>query len=910
MTKKPLSDIFNNKIMRSLVIIIVILFIIIAIILGVTYKYIYLNEQQHAKKSIDYFFNSTSNLVTKVVQEYNSQLEDDLLNFYRDYQPKRVEEYIDSEMKEIKDRLYQIDKFDKVEIKKVNYYLINSQGEIFSTDYKVDQGLDLSEQQSLWKQLKSLESGEVLLKSFENETLRSQMRLYAYVKLPDNNYFELGILFNDFPKVLLQQMRKISQNPNLRLKLFTSDFKPLFNNDLELSSQDRQLLQQSVDQNKLIVKEKSLFSESYYQTLTSKYGNLYAVLDFDHSSLRVILNFVIILLFSILIIIYLTYRKLEDELEQVLTPIEALAEDMNQFYQTQSTNLNQAETGFLEIDHIIYNYINMAEEISASYEQLEAYSEELETKNNQLASSKNKLRKIIDLSPNFIFINDKQGDYLLVNETYAQFFGYTAGDFEDVSIYELLGHLDEEQIEKFLNYDRKVINNQEKEIIEEHIPNKNGEEIILETIKIPFEEDNKMYCLTIARDITQQRRSQNRIKDQKEELEASYQQLEAYNSEILDLNKNLEEAYQKQDELIKKLEKVISLTSDLTHDSLTDKREFLSQLLHSAFEIIEEVDYGSVYLFGEEEIEFIDVIGHDLELLQSINIKNEVFHSNPEEPEVIDHILNDTKLSLTGENKELFIKASKDIKKSVVFSLIIDGERKAGFSLDIAADNQDDFSKQSLEIIDAFNSLAFSFYTLQNYASMQNKFQQEIVSSLINLLEVHDQYTKGHSENVSRLGTKVAFELGLSIEEINDTYWAGLLHDIGKTVVPKNILNKPGKLTDLEYQKIKQHPFWGYKALKDSEQLKKIAEYIYFHHERPDGKGYPQGATAEEIPLISKILTVVDAWDAMRSTRAYRSPLSKEKALKELIENKGTQFSAKVVEAFVAIIEKDYQFNK
>ncbi|MGM0370345.1 MAG: HD-GYP domain-containing protein, partial [Bacillota bacterium] len=159
-------------------------------------------------------------------------------------------------------------------------------------------------------------------------------------------------------------------------------------------------------------------------------------------------------------------------------------------------------------------------------------------------------------------------------------------------------------------------------------------------------------------------------------------------------------------------------------------------------------------------------------------------------------------------------------------------------------------------------------------------------------------------ENVAHLGTKIAFELGLSIEDINDTYWAGMLHDIGKTVIPKEILNKPSKLTYEEYQKIKQHPVWGYRALKDAEQLQKIATYIHHHHERPDGSGYPEGLAEQRTPLVSQILGVADAWDAMRSTRSYRAPLSKAEAKQELIDNMGSQFSQKVVEAFLSIIHK------
>nr|WP_239551147.1 HD domain-containing phosphohydrolase [Halanaerobacter jeridensis] len=546
----------------------------------------------------------------------------------------------------------------------------------------------------------------------------------------------------------------------------------------------------------------------------------------------------------------------------------------------------------------------MANEIGASYEQLEAYSEELEHKNKELEKNKKRVRKIIDLSPNHIFIKDRQGEYKLVNQTHAQFFGKSVEDFQGLTEQELY-QLDENKIDEFLKNDRQVIDDRNNQVFEGHVIDDEGNKIIFETTKIPFVEGDETYVLAIARDITEQRAAKNRIKEQKEELEASYQQLEAYNKEILELNQNLETSYQERDALVKKLEKLIDLTAELSRETLSDSQEFLSQLLHSAFEIIDEADYGSVYSFGEQHIEYVDAIGHDLEALQSLDIENEVFSSNPTEPQVIKNITNRTEDRLDEQVQEVFLDATRPIKETIVFALVVDGEKRAGFSLDIAQESEAEFSQQSVQIIEAFNSLAISFYIMQNYNSMRSDFQSQIVSSLINLLEVHDQYTKGHSENVARLGTKVAFELGLSIEEINDVYWAGLLHDIGKTVVPKEILNKPGRLTEAEYEKIKKHPVWGYKALKDSEQLEDIAEYIYHHHERPNSQGYPEGLSEVETPLISKILSVVDAWDAMRSTRSYREPLSKEKALSEIINNRGTQFSPQVVDAFLKIIKEN-----
>ncbi len=185
------------------------------------------------------------------------------------------------------------------------------------------------------------------------------------------------------------------------------------------------------------------------------------------------------------------------------------------------------------------------------------------------------------------------------------------------------------------------------------------------------------------------------------------------------------------------------------------------------------------------------------------------------------------------------------------------------------------------------------------------EFQQEIVHIMIKMLEIHDEYTKGHSENVAELSKLIAIELRLSKKEIKQTYWAGILHDIGKTVVPKEILNKKSGLTDEEYEITKNHPVWGHAVLRNSKQLSSIANFVLYHHEKWDSTGYPVGLKEDEIPLISQILSIADAWDAMTSKRSYRDPLSYNEALSEIIKNSGKQFNPNLVAVFLAIIKKD-----
>jgi putative nucleotidyltransferase with HDIG domain len=191
-----------------------------------------------------------------------------------------------------------------------------------------------------------------------------------------------------------------------------------------------------------------------------------------------------------------------------------------------------------------------------------------------------------------------------------------------------------------------------------------------------------------------------------------------------------------------------------------------------------------------------------------------------------------------------------------------------------------------------------------SYSRVENsnrKFQQDIVQSFITALEFHDKYTKGHSEAVASYSTEIGKALGLKGHELDDLYWAATMHDIGKIIVPIKILNKEEKLTDTEYKIIKGHSKIGYEIVSKNDSLKKVSKYILHHHERWDGMGYPEGLKADQIPLLSQIISVADSWHAMTSKRSYKNQLTCEEAIEELIKNKGTQFAPKIVNTFIDV---------
>ncbi len=159
-----------------------------------------------------------------------------------------------------------------------------------------------------------------------------------------------------------------------------------------------------------------------------------------------------------------------------------------------------------------------------------------------------------------------------------------------------------------------------------------------------------------------------------------------------------------------------------------------------------------------------------------------------------------------------------------------------------------------------------------------------------------------HSKRVSALSQHLGRELGLSDAEVKELGITGLFHDIGKIAIEESVLNKPGRLTDDEWKEIMRHPEVGYRLLDAVQDMKDIAYYVLFHHERWDGLGYPKGVQGEEIPLQSRIVAIADAYDAMISERPYKKHVSEEEAIEELRKNAGKQFDPNIVDACVKAI--------
>lgn len=180
---------------------------------------------------------------------------------------------------------------------------------------------------------------------------------------------------------------------------------------------------------------------------------------------------------------------------------------------------------------------------------------------------------------------------------------------------------------------------------------------------------------------------------------------------------------------------------------------------------------------------------------------------------------------------------------------------------------------------------------------------EQTAEALANAIDAKDTYTHGHSTRVAALSRQIAKEAGYPEKDCDEVYFAALLHDVGKIGVSDDIINKVGKLSDEEFAQIKLHPILGYQILSSIKQSPSLSIGAHYHHERYDGKGYPDGLSGEDIPEIARIIAVADAYDAMSSNRSYRGKLSQQRTRDELVRGIGAQFDPRFAGIMVRMID-------
>ena len=200
----------------------------------------------------------------------------------------------------------------------------------------------------------------------------------------------------------------------------------------------------------------------------------------------------------------------------------------------------------------------------------------------------------------------------------------------------------------------------------------------------------------------------------------------------------------------------------------------------------------------------------------------------------------------------------------------------------------------------------------EHYYKKANNLTKQMVNALARTIDAKDKYTNGHSTRVAKYSIMIAKRMGYKGKRLEQLEFAALLHDIGKIGVPREIINKPSRLTDEEYEIIKLHPATGANILEEVTEIPDIVIGARWHHERYDGKGYPDKLLSMDIPELARIIGVADAYDAMTSKRSYRDVLSQEIVKVEIEKGKGTQFDPQIADIMIMLIDedKDYEMHE
>lgn len=377
------------------------------------------------------------------------------------------------------------------------------------------------------------------------------------------------------------------------------------------------------------------------------------------------------------------------------------------------------------------------------------------------------------------------------------------------------------------------------------------------------------------------------------QLEFKIKELETANKAIMSLSKEVKGKNVQLEKAVEKLQKISETGRLLT--SIVESRELMTIIIQTAAELI-GADMATMHLKNSRGLPTT------VQYKKGVGIENVSGHPSEFIGEYSDLFVHNKPVSgvdhqNSGDNENLIMghrfAVPLRLKGHITGAMLVHNLPGNG-----------PFREDSLELVATFaNHAMVAIENAWLYENLKSSYLATI-QSLVNALEASDRFTKGHSERVRQLSVELGKHIGLEQTEIELLEQASILHDIGKIGIDHFVLQKQGKLTSREYSIIKSHPLIGEEILGPIQDLDEVRKTIIQHHERYDGNGYPYGLRGDELSLKSKILSVVDTFDAMMTDRPYRKALSIYQVKEELMANSGTQFDPYVTEAFIDLLDR------
>jgi len=455
------------------------------------------------------------------------------------------------------------------------------------------------------------------------------------------------------------------------------------------------------------------------------------------------------------------------------------------------------------------------------------------------------LKSLIDSIPDLIFYKDTNSVYLGCNAAFALFAGKQERD--------IIGRTDRDlfpakEAELLINMDQEILSNNTVRKREKDVTYPDGKKVVLEILKTPYydSEGNIIGLIGISRDVTERKNREEKVRY------ISY------------------------------------------HDTMTGiyNRAYFSEA-RIALDHPEQLPL-SVIIGDVNGMKLInDAFGHakgDMLLLKIANILKRC-------------IREDDIIARTGGDEFSILMPHADgqaVRGVVDHIRALCKEKRREEDQDIYIDIALGYATKS-EPADSLDKVILLAEDLMFRRKLleQKSLRNDYLAYIKTTMYEKSNETEEHAERIAKMSKKLGEEMGLSEDELDELELVAMLHDIGKISIDKDILAKTDKLSDEDWREIKKHPEVGYRIASSTSGLSHIAEYILCHHEHWDGSGYPLGLSGTDIPLISRIISVVDAYDAMTQDRAYRKALSADAAIKEILSHKGTQFDPGIADVFV-----------
>ena len=463
------------------------------------------------------------------------------------------------------------------------------------------------------------------------------------------------------------------------------------------------------------------------------------------------------------------------------------------------------------------------------------------------------LETLLDAIPDHIFYKNKDGIYVGCNRAFETASGISRDHLIGKNDFEVY---DNKTAQKFVDSDRLTMNDMEQVRTEETVTYPNGDKIITETIKTRYSdaEGKPAGLIGISRDITDRKKKEERI-------------------EYLSIH-----------------DIMTGLYSRMYFDTELYRIDSTEPLPYSV--IIADVNSLKLTndLFGHNEGD--KLIIQTAELLKRCCENGIVARTGGDEFSVILPGADEEALNNTVSRIKLELEKQKAENKETLILL----------SLSYGYATKNRYEQTIAEVLKSAEEHMYRRKLLEHQS-----IRSTLLSTVKELLFSKNNETMEHADRMARLAKKLGTEVGLNEADMDALELMATLHDLGKIGISNNILSKPDKLDEAEWQEVKKHPEIGYRIALTIPELQGIAGYILCHHERWDGKGYPQGLAGEEIPYIARLISVIDSFDAMTEDRPYSKAVSYEKAKQELIAHAGAQFDPDIVQTFIekVVLEDD-----